>query len=315
MKLKKKTKKGIIISLITILLVICAGLAIGGNYFANYALKAPENRTAALTGNEAFSGSPQERSWFSEYAKDLYVTSSDGLKLHAYHIENDTPYANGNYVMVFHGYKQNAASMAHFAMQFYYLGYNVLLPDARAHGASEGDYIGMGWPERLDNLLWIDEIIKMDKNTKIALYGISMGGSTVINTAGEDIPEQVVVAIEDCGYSSAYAEFSHQMKEQFHIPTFPLLDIAAKIAEIKTGLDITEADCVAQAEKIKIPTLFIHGKKDNFVPFSMVQELYDAAECEKEMLVIENAGHGQSAIQEPLRYWDTVNMFLEKNMN
>ena len=307
---KKKKTKRIIIVLVTILLVVSIGLAIGGNYFVNYALEAPENREDSI-----LSGSPQERNWFSESAKDMYITSSDGLKLHAYHIKNDTPYANGNYIMVFHGYKQNAASMAHFAMQFYDLGYSVLLPDARSHGMSEGEYICMGWPERLDNLLWIDEIIKMDKNTKIGLFGISMGGSTVINTAGENIPNQVVVAIEDCGYSSAYAEFSHQMQEQFHIPSFPLLDISAKIAKIKTGLDITEADCVAQAKKIKIPTLFIHGKNDNFVPFSMLQELYDAAECEKEMLVIDNAGHGQSATQNPLLYWNTVSRFVEDNMH
>ena len=26
-------------------------------------------------------------------------------------------------------------------------GYNVLIPDARAHGKSQGKYIGYGWPE------------------------------------------------------------------------------------------------------------------------------------------------------------------------
>lgn len=305
---KKKIIKITAITLTAILLVVCIGFAWGGNYFTNYALKAPENK-----GDISF-GSPQERQWFSDYAKDLYITSSDGLKLHAYLVENDTEFANGNFIMVFHGYKSNAAAMSNFAMQFYYMGYSILMPDARAHGKSEGEYIGMGWPERLDNLLWIDEIIKIDPNAKIGLFGISMGGATVINTAGEDLPKQVVVAVEDCGYSSAYDEFAHQMKQQFKIDSFPMLDISLMVARIKTGVNLTEGDCVSQAAKIKIPTLFIHGDQDSFVPFDMLDKLYNAANCKKEKLVIEGAGHGQSATTDPLLYWTTVEQFVGEAM-
>lgn len=308
----KNTKKKIIkitgITLTAILLIVCIGVAWGGNYFTNYALKRSENVTAT-----SFS-SPHERQWFSEHAKSIYITSSDGLKLHAYLIENQSAYKNGNFMMVFHGYKSNATAMAHFGMQFYDMGYSVLMPDARAHGKSEGKYIGMGWPERLDNLLWINEIIKIDSKAKIGLYGISMGGSTVINTAGEDLPKQVVVAVEDCGYSSAYDEFAHQMKSQFKIDSFPMLDISLLVASIKTGVNLTEGDCVTQAAKIKIPTLFIHGDQDSFVPFDMLDKLYKAANCKKQKLVVEGAGHGQSAIADPLLYWTTIEQFVGEAM-
>ena len=204
--------------------------------------------------------------------------------------------------------------MNFYAEQFYDMGYSVLLPDARAHGKSEGRYIGMGWPERKDNLLWIDEIIKLNSKAKIGLFGVSMGGATVVNLAGEALPEQVVLAIEDCGYASVYEQFSVQMKSLFNLPAFPMLDIASLVAYAKSGVNLLEADSTKQAAKIKIPTLFIHGSEDKFVPFEMLDKLYNAANCKKEKLVIEGAGHAQSSSRDPQLYWTTVVRFIENEM-
>lgn len=41
----------------------------------------------------------------------------------------------------------------------------------------------------------------------IILYGVSMGGATVMNVAGEKIPKQVKAIIEDCGYTSVWDVF------------------------------------------------------------------------------------------------------------
>ena len=68
---------------------------------------------------------------------------------------------------------------------------HALLPDLRGCGESGGAYIGMGWPDRKDMLHWIDWIIRRDSGAQIVLYGISMGGATVMMTAGEELPEQV----------------------------------------------------------------------------------------------------------------------------
>ncbi|MBE6787561.1 MAG: alpha/beta hydrolase [Ruminococcaceae bacterium] len=313
----KKSKKLIII-FTPIVILLCIALIIPSNYLANYALDTKFNGGIGIASNttnpeDLLTGST-EKVWLGEISQDIYIKSHDGLKLHAYLLKNETSYSNGNYMMIFHGYKGSAAGMASFAMNFYDMGYSILLPDARAHGLSEGRYIGMGWPERLDNLLWIEEILKIDNNAKIGLYGISMGGSTVINTAGEDLPKQVVVAVEDCGYSSAMEQFSSQMNSRFNLPSFPLLNVASIIAQIKSGVNIRAANCTKQAAKIKIPTLFIHGSADTFVPFEMLDKLYNAANCKKEKLVIENAGHGTSSSTDPVLYWSTVERFIKDAM-
>lgn len=309
--MKKRIIKITSIILCVLLITGCTLLILASNYLANYAIDSQSEDGIKPPS----SASLESKQWFvGVEAKDLYITSSDGLKLHAYLIENKAENSNGNFMMLFHGYKCRAEDMLSFASNFYDMGYSLLIPDARAHGQSEGRYIGMGWPERLDNLLWIDEIIKIDDNAKIGLFGISMGGATVINTAGEDLPKQVVVAIEDCGYSSAIEQFSTQMRARFDLPSFPLLNIAAIIAQIKSGVNLNDIDCTAQAAKIKIPTLFIHGSADDFVPFYMLDELYNAANCKKEKLVIEGAGHGASSNTDPLLYWGTVCRFIEEAM-
>ena len=51
---------------------------------------------------------------------------------------------------------------------------------------SEGDYIGMGWDERLDIIDLINYIIDVDKDSEIVLFGVSMGAATVMNVSGEE---------------------------------------------------------------------------------------------------------------------------------
>ena len=314
MKTSRKLRKALIIALSIFLAIVITIVLIASNFLAAYALDRNSKYSLIPSNVGGLSGTPQEGSWFYEHAKSVYIKSADGLKLHAYLIENNEEYNNGNFMMVFHGYKSCASDMTFYAEQFYDMGYSVLLPDARAHGLSEGRYIGMGWPERKDNLLWINEIIKLNSNAKIGLFGISMGGATVINTAGQDLPKQVVVAVEDCGYSSVYKQFSVQMKSIFNLPAFPMLDIASLVAYAKSGANLLEADSTNQAAKIKIPTLFIHGSKDTFVPFEMLDELYNAARCKKEKLVIEGAGHAGSSSCDPQLYWTTVVRFIENEM-
>ena len=43
----------------------------------------------------------------------------------------------------------------------------------------------MGTDDRLDIIDWIEMIIKQDHRAQIILYGVSMGGATVMNVSGE----------------------------------------------------------------------------------------------------------------------------------
>ena len=223
--------------------------------------------------------------------------------------------AGGSWAILCHGYTGHAEEMADFAREFYGRGYQVLMPDARGHGKSEGDYIGMGWPDRRDIVCWARHLADGEGAKDIVLLGISMGGAMVMMASGEKLPLQVRAIVEDCGYTSAWDEFHYQLKMLYHLPSFPLLNMMDMFARKRAGYGLKEASALKQVAKCKIPMMFIHGKKDSMVPYEMLRPLYEAATCPKELFVAEQAGHGESRQAEPEEYWKRVFAFLGKYLD
>lgn len=300
--------------IIVLIILICIVLITGyitGNFLFELALD-PKSSKSVIFSNDDFETKEQMKlennKWLEENASDVYIESKK-LRLHSYEVKAKKE--SKVWVIAVHGYTDSAYFMVGAANQFLNYGYNVLMPDLRAHGKSEGKYIGMGWPDRLDLMQWIDYLIATYGNIKIILYGISMGAATVMMTSGERLPSNVRAIIEDCGYTSAWEEFAYELKYLFHMPTFPALYNANVITKIRARYSLKKASAIKQVAKSKTPTLFIHGDKDKFVPFYMLDKLYEAASCKKEKLVIKNAGHAEAQRVEPERYWRCVRRFIK----
>jgi fermentation-respiration switch protein FrsA (DUF1100 family) len=204
--------------------------------------------------------------------------------------------------------------MSVYAKEFSARGYNVLLPVMRGHAESEHAYVSMGWHDRLDAEDWIKYIIKFHPGAQIILHGISMGGATVMMMTGDILPGNVKCAIEDCGYTSVWDEFSEQLKVSYKLPVFPFMFAANSIARRGIKLDFKEASSIEQLKKSQTPTLFIHGEEDTFVPFRMLEEVYNACAAEKEKLTVPDAVHANSAEVHPDLYWNKVDSFLTKHI-
>ena len=313
--MKKKTIISLVIA--TILVILISGLGFVGNYFYNLALN-PD------TPKDMIFGTPEEQEntsgqvldtdidWLlnSSNYSDEYITSFDGLKLHAYKVINKTP--SNKWAITVHGYTSEGLNMSSYAKKYYDMGYNILIPDLRGHASSEGDYIGMGWDDRLDIISWINSIIKNDKNAEIVLHGVSMGAATVTMASGEDLPNNVKAIIADCGYTSVWDEFAYQLKALFSLPEFPILDASNIITKLRAGYNLKDGSCIDQVKKSTTPILYIHGDKDDFVPYYMMKELYDATNSEKEMLTIKDAEHAKSSEVDPKTYWTTIYNFTNK---
>lgn len=218
------------------------------------------------------------------------------------------------YVIICHGYSDLPEKEFNFNRHYHEMGYNVLAPYFGGHGESERDYCTMGWFDRLDMLCWISFILDKDPGAKIVLHGASMGGAIVSMTTGEKLPENVVCAVSDCAYTSAWDVFGAQITNLAGLPPVPFLNIINGVSKLRLGFDFKEASALEQVRKSVTPTLFIHGDKDDFVPFSMLDPLYNNASCEKQKLVIEGAKHATSAMTAPELYWNTVTEFIAKYM-
>ena len=265
-----------------------------------------EDASAKYSG---LTGTPEMKKWYGENGEDVYIMS-DSLRLHGKLFKNP----GTKYALVCHGYTSKAKHMAGFVNKFHSLGYNVLAVDARAHGDSEGTKIGMGWVERFDVIEWINYIISLEPDAQIILHGVSMGASTVLMASGEELPKNVKAIIADCGYTSEWDEF-RQEADVLHIPWFPVLNASSAISKVRDGYDFKQASAVEQVKKSHTPTLFIHGSEDELVPYGMLNELYSAANCEKEILTIQGAGHALSSSVASELYWNTVENFLEKHLD
>ena len=317
--------KKALIAVVVVLLAVDVGVA---NYLVSYAIGRSGdagNRNVALAveqPTDALEITIQENREAQQALtadflarvneEPVEIRSTDGLRLTGgYFAQSDSH----RWAIAIHGYRGNHTQMYAPCQRFYDAGYQVLTPDLRGCGQSEGSFVSMGWDDRKDMLLWIDWILQRDPQAQIVLYGISMGGATTMMTAGEDTPDAVKVFVEDCGYTSVWDIFASELKLRFHLPEFPILHTASAIARLRAGWSFGQASSEAQLQAAEKPMLFIHGDQDDFVPFWMLQEVYDAkTQGEKEMIIAPGAGHGGSRNVMGEEYWEAVFAFIDKHM-
>jgi len=250
--------------------------------------------------------------WYVEQHPQKAVTVSPrGERIHADVFLQEKP--SGVWAICMHGFSSCPRDSSTVVQKFHAWGWNALLPHLCGHGDSECASVSMGWLDRLDIAAWVEYLIREYGSPRIILYGGSMGGAAVMMTLGEPLPDNVVCAVEDCGYTSLWDEYAHQAREFLRLGpvTKPALCALDAVTRLRAGFSIRAASSVEQLKKSKTPTLFIHGDGDNIVPFRMLQKVYDACPSEKEMLVVHGAGHGESQYQEEI-YFGAIKRFCDR---
>ena len=333
MALTRRTKR--VVAVVAALLVLVAvGLGLAGNFLVDFALNpnASVSMANSIHGGEVdgidYAEAPkldeayaeEAASWFEAERRSVSHQASDGAVLLGWELEgaDGAAYSDGHaWAVVCHGYIGDPASMAKYAYHFSELGMNVLMPAARGHERNvDTGLIQMGWGDAHDLLGWIDDVVARDPEARIMLFGVSMGGAEVMMASGLDgLSDNVSLIVEDCGYTSVWDEFVLQLDNVFGLPSFPILNVADAACLLRAGYTFEAASAVESLRSASVPMLFIHGDEDAFVPFSMLDECYDACASEqKEKLVVSGAGHGLAASTDPDLYWSTVDAFVEKHL-
>jgi uncharacterized protein len=311
-------KKKLIIISSSIFVLLFIGLLFAGNYFYGESVKRGQ-KVELYSGSESADANANEenpvieaaKQWFAKQElEELEQTSYDGLTLKAIYLEHENP--SGKVVILAHGYRGHKEQMDDYAKLYYDQGFSVLMPDARGHGESEGDYIGYGWHDRKDYQKWIDILIEEKQATDIILHGNSMGAALVLMTSGEDLPPEVKGIVADSGYTSVLEELKYQLKHLYGLPSFPLMNITSIITDIRAGYTFKEASSIEQVKKNTRPLLIIHGDADELVPTDMAYEIYEAAKGDKELWIVPNAGHTKAYEMETEEFEKRINAFIEK---
>ncbi|GFH40404.1 alpha/beta hydrolase [Lactococcus insecticola] len=299
--------------LIAFLLVLVAA-TVGASFYFFHVAQVREDKSF-ISKKPTPKSSPiyQDEKDFLTLSKQTLTLENDDLTLKAWYVPAETK--TDKTVIVVHGFNGSKEKMTAYGMMFHKLGYNVLMPDNRAHGDSEGTLIGYGVTDKRDLIKWTNKLIKADPKTDITYFGLSMGAATVMLASGEKLPENVHNIIEDCGYSSVWGELTYQAKEMYGLPKFPLLYEVSAISKIRAGFSYGEAGAssVKALEHNKLPVLFIHGSADDFVPTKMVYQNYAATKGPKELFIVKGAKHAQALEKDKSGYYAKVTAFLKNN--
>ena len=234
-------RRKVVYSIIVVMLIL-TGCTIGGSFYMLNLSLTPDGKILSKDADSypfMYRNYPFLRSWVDSLRqvnalKDTFIVNPHGIQLHAYYVAAPRP-TNKTAVIV-HGYTDNAIRM--FMIGYLYnrdLGFNILLPDLQHQGESEGRAIQMGWKDRLDVLQWMNITNSIfGDSTQMVVHGISMGGATTMMVSGEEQQPFVKCFVEDCGYTSVWDEFSHELKSSFGLPPFPLMYTTSWLCERST---------------------------------------------------------------------------------
>ena len=235
--------------------------------------------------------------------EEICIDSFDGTKLYGRYFEAD-PKSDLTFILL-HGYYGSGPK--NFILQFDMLratGANILMVDQRAHGKSEGKFITFGVKERCDVAEWVKLLLSRNEKTKFILYGVSMGASTVLAAAALPVVKDSLCGIiADCGFTSPADEFKHLAVIHGKSAPQKFIDEASKVVKQKADFETNEFTTLDSVSAMTVPALFVHGKKDKFVPSDFTVRNYEACTSPyKRLLLVDNAYHAGSFYHDTERY-------------
>ncbi len=240
----------------------------------------------------------------------IFMRSRDGLTLaaHWYPAEN----ARRTIVLV-HGWRSRwDRDFAGITDYLHDGGANLLFIEQRAHGESEGKYIAFGLLERFDVEDWVKKLKTFsDPKLPVYLFGVSMGASTVLMASALSLASCVRGIVADCGYTSPSAIIRNTITHNTVLPAFTETGASLPM-KLHTGFDYDAYSTLDAVRRSRIPTLFVHGDADTFVPVSMTRQNYAACAAPKDLLIVHGARHALSYLVDPAAYQQKVEALFSR---
>jgi dipeptidyl aminopeptidase/acylaminoacyl peptidase len=212
-------------------------------------------------------------------------------------------------VILLHGFSWHRVPWLSLFVPWLRERYHVLQFDFRGHGASDPAATTLGAAERRDVAAAV-RLLQGRGLGPIALYGISMGGSTAV-LAAPDLPVAAVIA------DAAYADIRHPIENRMRESRLPLpglgsrLIVAGAALRARTRL-ISPIDVVARVAPRGL--LLIAPREDRLVSWRQSVAMYEAAGEPKELYVVDGAAHGEARLVGGADYERRVLGFLERHM-
>ena len=151
-------------------------------------------------------------------------------------------------------------------------GFDVVLPDLRAHGRSTGDYVTFGALEQHDIKAVMDALIEDGTVAKrVSAFGVSMGATIAILYAALDKRCESVLTV------APFASAREILRSQLPLTSNERIDEILVAAGRIAHCNLMDTSAVAAAMKLRCPFVLYHGSLDMVVPYEHGRWIYDAA--------------------------------------
>jgi hypothetical protein len=273
------------------------------------------------------------------HREDFNVRAPDGILLRGWIVRPDHP--NGNWVLLFHGVADNRVGVVSHSEFLLRAGYSVVMMDARAHGASEGQIATYGWLERNDTRAiigalipsersrYVDEQLRAGKGTVRVEYevdnhkllhslpvwngppfhifalGESMGAGIALQSAAADPRIEAVVA------ESAFANLREASYDYAGLRRSPFIGktlfapfnwMLLYRGEKLTGLPVAEVSPEKAVAARAFPVLLICDEKDEALPCRHTERIYAAGRGPKQLWEVPGAFHTAALGFQPVEF-------------
>jgi hypothetical protein len=262
---------------VLVLFLLYLGLCtVGGIYLADGTLH-PARRT--LTAEESTAFTSTVRALQAEL-QDVSITTPDQVILRGWLLRPGV--SNGNAALVLHGLADNRLGMIGYAELLLAHGYTVLLPDARAHGASGGELATYGLLEREDIHRWVDFLWSATQPRCIYGMGESMGAAVLLQSL--QVENRFCAVVAESPFSTFREIAYDRMGQPFHVGPWvgrvllrPMVEIAFLRVLWKFGLDMQQVSPEDAVARSHVPVLLIHGQIDGNIPVRHSRAIHAAA--------------------------------------
>jgi uncharacterized protein len=218
-------------------------------------------------------------------------------------------------VVLVHGYADAKVGAISWAPAWHALGFNLLVPDLRAHGDSEGTACTAGYFERHDLSQVIDQLraARPVQTREIVLAGMSLGAAVAAATAVQTSDVAAVVM------DSPYADFRRAAiihMDRLGAPGRLLQRFALRLAEWLTRANYDAVRPIDLIPQLCCPVLVIVSGNDPFLSPSDHAALDNAVRAHRpergpaQLWTLDRTGHLMAISADPEAYRRRINGFL-----
>jgi hypothetical protein len=236
---------------------------------------------------------------------EVTISATDGITLRGWFVQ--AGHTLGSTVLLLHGVTDNRLGMAGYAELLLRNGYNVLMPDARAHGESGGDIASYGLREAMDVHDWVDWLETTHPANCVFGLGESMGAAILLQSLQYENRFCTVVA------ESAFSDFREAAYDR--VGEFlgrgpllgqtllrPMIESAIFYSRARYGLEFNEVSPRQAVSLAKTPVLLIHGLSDATIRPRNSLAIAVSSPDYVELWIVPGAGHCGAWSRQPQEF-------------